>query len=128
MQTSIFIARLIGPLIAVMGLSMLIHHKAFHKLAHDVLDNPGAIIMIGMMTLFAGLSLVLTHNLWSKDWPVTITLIGWLNIAAGLIRIFLPGFVQKMGHILLTKRVTLFIAAPIWFGFGLWLSYHGYGA
>jgi len=126
MQNSVFIAKLIGPIIAVMGVSLLINREAFNRLADDILDSPGTIIMIGVTTMLAGLSLVLTHNIWTGTWPVAITLFGWITVIVGLIRILTPTFVQKMGRALMTKSVLLQLATPIWIGFGLWLSYHGY--
>ena len=38
----------------------------------------------------AGLAVVLTHNVWVADWPVLITILGWLTAIAGAFRLLAP--------------------------------------
>ena len=126
MQNSIFIAKLMGPTITAVGLSMVINREAFNKLMEDVLKNAGAIIMIGVLTLLAGLAVVNTHNIWVADWPVVITIFGWAAVGAGLFRILAPGVIQKLGRKVLNLNIAIQTAIAIWIGIGLWLSYQGY--
>ena len=126
MQNSVFIAKLMGPAIAAMGLSLLLNRDVFNRLIDELLDNAGAIVMIGVLTLLAGLAVVNTHNVWVAGWPVIITLFGWAAVGAGLFRIILPKAVQKMGRTMLNLNAIIPLAAALWAGFGIWLSYQGY--
>ncbi len=40
--------------------------------------------------MVAGLSIVRSHNIWVPGWQLILTIIGWLGIGLGLIRMFFP--------------------------------------
>jgi hypothetical protein len=44
----------------------------------------------GVLLFAAGLALVRAHNRWVRAWPVLLTLLGWLGMAAGLFRMAAP--------------------------------------
>ena len=46
----------------------------------------------------AGLALVLTHNVWRADWPVIITILGWLAAIGGAVRIVMPQGTERVGR------------------------------
>ena len=75
MATSIFLARLIGPVMALVGVSVLANEAAFRKLAQEFLRSPALIFLSGMTLMPAGLAVVLSHNVWVADWPVIVTLL-----------------------------------------------------
>lgn len=126
MGNSIFIAKLLGPIFAATGLSLMINRKVFNDLAAQLLNNAGAIIFLGMLTLLTGLTIVNTHNIWRADWTLIITIFGWTAVAAGLARILLPQTVQKMGTGLLKMNNLIHVTTIIWIGVGFWLCYKGY--
>jgi hypothetical protein len=78
MQTSIFLARLIGPVMALVGVSLLVNELAFRKMAQEFLRSPALIFFSGMILMPAGLAVVLSHNVWVLNWPLIITLLGWI--------------------------------------------------
>ena len=41
----------------------------------------------GFFCLPAGLAIVLVHNFWVADWPILVTILGWLCVIGGAIRI-----------------------------------------
>ena len=45
----------------------------------------------GIITMPAGLAIVLVHNRWSADWQVLITILGWLALISGVIRMIEEG-------------------------------------
>jgi hypothetical protein len=38
----------------------------------------------------AGLAIVRAHNVWSGGWRVVVTVLGWLAVIGGILRMFLP--------------------------------------
>ena len=46
MQTSIFLARLIGPVMALVGVSLLVNELAFRKMAQEFLRSPALIARV----------------------------------------------------------------------------------
>jgi hypothetical protein len=51
---------------------------------------PPLVYLSGVLLLVAGLFSIRAHNRWSADWPVLITLLGWLAVALGLLRMAVP--------------------------------------
>ncbi|MDX2204118.1 MAG: hypothetical protein NW223_15310 [Hyphomicrobiaceae bacterium] len=40
--------------------------------------------------LISGLAIVRAHNVWSAEWTVLVTIIGWLCVIGGFVRIIWP--------------------------------------
>jgi hypothetical protein len=126
MQTSIFIARLIGPVMIVAGLSVLLNRQGFRSMADDFLASRGLMFLAGMMVMLAGLAIVLTHNVWTADWRVIVTLFGWLMVIAGAIRILEPPFLYASARAFLRHRTLPTIAGLIWLALGIVFCLFGY--
>jgi hypothetical protein len=126
MSTSIFLARLIGPVMALVGVSLLANEAAFRKMALEFLRTPALIFFSGMILMPAGLAVVLSHNVWVMDWPVIITLLGWAAVISGAIRVFAPERATKAGKNFLTRKIFTTVAAAIWVVVGAVLCYFGF--
>jgi hypothetical protein len=119
MTTSKTIAGLIGPTLAAIALGMLFNLASFPALAEQVSREPALIFLSGVLLFVAGLAIVRVHNVWSGGWPVLVTILGWLAVVGGLIRILLPtrlaeiaaGFGQNTGLITASGIVLLVIGA-----------------
>lgn len=57
--------------------------------------SPSVIYLNGTLLFVAGLSIVRVHNRWTGSWPVLVTLVGWLSILGGLVRMCAPVFAQR---------------------------------
>ena len=125
MATSIFLARLIGPVMALVGVSVLANEAAFRKLAQDFLRSPALIFLSGMILMPAGLAVVLSHNVWVANWPVIITLLGWIAVISGAVRVFAPDRATKLKMNFLTYNFTM-AAAAFWLIIGAALCYFGF--
>jgi hypothetical protein len=90
MATSIYLARLIGPVLAVLGLSMLVQPTAYLGVVNDILRSPALLYFASIMGLLGGIALVLAHNVWRQDWPVIITVLGWISVIDSTFWILLP--------------------------------------
>src|SRR5450631_601351 len=114
MATSVFLAKLLGPFFAVVGLSVLMNADAFRGIVKEFLKSPGLIFLTGLMTLPAGLAIVLTHNVWMADWPVLITIIGWLGVVSGVARIFAPKSITSTGKKISASKNFPAAVGTIW--------------
>lgn len=126
MQTSIFIAKLLGPLLVVAGLTGLVNPKAIHEMARDFMANRAMIFLGGIFALLAGLAIVNTHSFWVADWPVIITVFGWLAIVGGVLRIMFPDLTRSIGEAMLSKQVLLRVSAALQVILGLYLMAKAY--
>jgi len=126
MPTSLFLAKLIGPVCLVIGLALLINGAAFRALAGDFLNNPALMFLSGVITLPAGLAIVLTHNVWAGDWRILITILGWLAVIGGLFRLLAPQRASAVGRTILANPSTLHISTGVYLLIGALLCFFGY--
>jgi hypothetical protein len=92
MRASIFIARLIGPVLSVIGIAMLTNGPVYRQMAEQFLAGYPFIYMSGILALVAGLLILNTHSDWTPDWRSLITAIGWFLTGVGMFRILAPQF------------------------------------
>src|SRR5450432_2352774 len=97
MQRSLYLAKLIGPVLVVVGLGALVNAAIYRAMAGEMLNSIAFIYIAGLFSLIAGLALVLAHNVWVAGWPVIITVLGWLGIVGGTFRIIAPQQVAAIG-------------------------------
>jgi len=126
MANSIFLAKLMGPVALVLAISLFMHTEAYRAMAHEFLHSSALIYLAGLLTMTAGLAVVLTHNVWVANWPVLITLFGWLATIGGAVRIAFPDQVRTMGESMLRKPMTMTIGGAIWLAVGTVLCFFGY--
>ncbi len=126
MQSSIFLAKLIGPIMALAGLAMLINRKQIDAMAQEFLRSPTLFFMLGLIDFSIGLAIVLTHNVWVADWRLIITVLGWLLLLRGAVRLLARDQIKPFATKFLRNGnvVTGSVAGVL--GLGLVLSYFGY--
>ena len=126
MEASIFLAQLIGPVMLAMGLFVAFNPERISRVGREVLDSDALLMISGAITLPAGLAIVLTHNLWLADWRVLITLIGWIMVVAGVARLMLPGFMQRIGASMLDRPLVTGVPGALMALIGAYLAYRGF--
>ena len=129
METSVYLAKLIGPLMALMalmGLFVVLHPAHLSKIGQGVLDSPALMFVSSVLALTSGLALVLSHTVITCDWRLIITLIGWITLLAGAARLLLPGLMQTIGTGMLDNRILTLVPGILLLGLGLTLAYIGY--
>jgi hypothetical protein len=128
MQTSIFLARLLGPLLLLTGAGIVLNPKSFRTIAGEVVRSVTLVYLFGFMDLAAGLAIVLTHNVWVASWRVLITLIGWLLLIRGAVRIVAPEIVMGYAAKVIRNKQVVPAAGAVVGVLGLVLCYFGYVA
>lgn len=126
MDTSIFLAKLIGPMMLVMGLFVVFHPERIRRVGREFLDSEALIFMSGVITLPVGLAIVIAHNVWEANWRALITLIGWIAVVAGIARLALPDAIRTLGEAMLEKTFMTAVPGALMVVIGVYLSYHGY--
>jgi hypothetical protein len=125
-QTSLFLAKLIGPVMLVIGLALFANQRGFRDIAEEFLASRALMFLSGLLIMPVGLAIALTHNVWTANWRVLITLFGWLCAIGGALRLFGPLFVVKAGHAMLKQPYFTTVAAAIWVVLGLLFCFFGY--
>lgn len=126
MNTSIFIAKLIGPVMLVVAAAIFMDTKGFRDMTKQLLSSRPLIFIAGMIPLIVGLTIVNTHNVWTQDWRSLITAFGWFAIFVGAFRILFSQVVSKTGAKMIAKPATLPTAAAVLLLLGATFTYFGY--
>ena len=81
-------------------------------MAGEFLESHALIFLAGLITLPAGLAIVLTHNVWTADWRVVITILGWLCVIGGIIRIAVAAPCGRVGRSMIANAIDPASSAP----------------
>ncbi len=104
------IAAILGPTLTVIAASEAANMRIWVGLP------AAAVYLNGALLFVAGLCILRAHSAWSRQWPVLITLTGWVGLLAGLYRLFFPGGPQA------TASVGAYIGLGILAALGLFLT------
>lgn len=125
-----FLGRLFGLFCLLFAVVMFLRKQAVLDGITSVLGNPGTMLTLGMILVFAGLAMVLGHNLWSGGaLPVVVTLVGWLTLLKGLFLLILPTPNQTEIYVTALRYAQYFyVYATILLFLGLYLTISAFRA
>lgn len=126
MDISLFLAQAFGLYFVLAGTAVLIRPASMLNLT-QLFTNRNVTFLSGFLSLLVGIPLVLLHTVWDGSWRVIITILAWLALGKGLVRIFFPGPVANWIGALVTyplvARYLLWIVVIL----GIYLIYLGFG-
>ena len=108
------LAQIIGPTLSVMTLSEMINLSIWET------NIPGVTFLNGVLLFVGGISIIRVHNFWVRSWIILITLLGWVIIILGLLRMFFPA-AQQAG-----ENFSTYLLLTVLFVIGLFLVLKGY--
>jgi uncharacterized membrane protein len=126
MQTSIFLARLMGPVMFVIGLSLAINSKIYTGMSSEFVASRPLVYLTGAFALTLGVSLLLNHNVWAADWRIIITLFGWFATINGVLRLMFPDWVRHIGPNVFKTEKPVFLSGIVAAILGAILCIAGY--
>jgi hypothetical protein len=130
MNTSRSIARLMGPVLLVIGIGMafglMMEGAGYSNLLKEFIANRALIFLTGMLALAAGVAIVNVHNVWAPDWRVIITILGWLLVLRGVMLLVFPLTVQVFGDRIAASEAGVTAGAAFTFVLGAILCIMGY--
>jgi hypothetical protein len=87
---TVFLGRLIGLYCILVSLAMLVRKQASVDVLTAMLHNAQLLLSLGVITVIAGLAMILSHHVWSGGAvTVIVTLIGWIALIKGALLLFL---------------------------------------
>jgi uncharacterized membrane protein len=126
MHTSIFLASLLGPLLLVIGVSILVNRESYTTMAAEFIESRPLLYIAGVTALLGGWAIVLTHNVWTADWRVIITLLGWIATFAGVYRLMFPDSVRRIGSEMFKSEKTMLFSGIAFVVLGAILCFAGF--
>jgi hypothetical protein len=127
MQTSIFLARLLGPLL-LPGVGLLVNPAGFRAMAREVVTSITLVYLFGLVDFAAGLAIVLTHNVWVANWRVLITLLAWVLLIRGFCRVMVPRVMMRFAENIFHGNAVYTVSGTVLTLLGLVLCGFGYTA
>src|SRR5574341_1458033 len=121
MTNSAHIARLLGPALIGISITEWMNLDVFAAAIGPSFATH--VYLNGTLLFVAGLAIVRAHNLWTRRWPVLITLLGWFAILAGLGRMAAPVSAQQAGQSAFVVYASLVTLLAI----GIVLTFKSYG-
>ncbi len=122
---TIFISRMLGLYCLIASLIMFTHKSAMVEIENTLVHSPAMLFIGGIITLVAGLAIVLGHNVWSGGAaPVTVTLLGWISLIKGVL-LLSPGTTSRFWDSFHYEQLY-YVYASISFVLGAYLTYAGF--
>ena len=89
-----YLAEVWGISIIVISFALLIKESYVKKLLASM-ESEGNLFISGAVSFVIGISMVLSQNIWVRNWQVIITILGWLVLVKGLAIMFFPGSIKN---------------------------------
>ena len=125
MDISIYLARVFGIYLVVACVAVFINKKHLSKILQDFSNSMGLVVFSGFMHLFFGLLVVVAHNIWTLDFRGLVTLMGWVGIVKGGLRVLAPTKISRLGEEFAGGK-KLVVWGLIWIVIGVYLIYSGF--
>ena len=125
MELSIFLAKVLGPYLVIISISVWLRRKDLGELAVSFAQDKVHLYLSGVIFLLLGLALVVSHNVWDTAWQSVISVLGWMTLVKAGVRLF---FTDKVGT--LAQKATgskwYWLAIAVSLVVGIWLAYVGF--
>lgn len=95
MELSIFFARLFGLYCLIFAAIWICRQKEMNAVMKSIISSEALIAFSGILDILFGLVIVLVHPLWVWNWRLIITLLGYLILIRGIVRLAFPAFVEE---------------------------------
>ena len=124
MELSVFLAKVLGLYLVIVAPAALLNRRHFPRLIKEFSDSLAMVVFSGFVALVLGLLLVVSHNVWTTDWRVIITLLGWLTLIKGVVRFAFPHKVSRLWTAAASSWWAVVLVA--FFIIGVYLTYKGF--
>jgi hypothetical protein len=124
-ETSIYLAKLIGPIYLVVAVGLLLNPGNARAIVKEFMDSPALFYLSGILALIIGGLIVLLHNVWS-GWPIAITLLGWAAILKGVVRLIAPDAAKSVLSKFVGNKNDITAAALLALALGAYFTAMGF--
>ena len=124
MELSIFLAKFLGLYMLIVAVIWSLRKEHLKSLTKEIISSKVLMVYSGLLSLLFGLAIVLAHPIWEMNWRGVITLLGYIAIFKGSMRIAFTSHVQKRAlKLIQSSYLTLFFIVAL---LGIYLTYHGF--
>lgn len=122
------IARLVGPVLVMIGVGMLANGPTYRVMAGQFLATLPLIYFSGILMLVSGLAILNAHPQWTSDWRSVVTAVGWILTCVGAFRIIAPQFANFIATAVVANGGFFTGTGVVLLALGGFISFKGYVA
>jgi len=121
METSVFIAEILGLAWVIVGIGMFLNTKHIHGVIKEFWKREALVYFGGIFSLVIGLLMVLSHNVWEgQPWQIIVSVVGWAALVKGYFLMFSPDSLKSLSKKFHTEK-NLNIASVVIVALGIYL-------
>ena len=125
LDISLFLSKALGLYLVIISVGMLTNASTLKPILGEMLKSPGLVFIAGVIAMIIGILIVISHNFWTLDWRVIITIIGWTSLIKGTIRVVIPQYVDAIDKNWMLSNTSYYITFIVTFLLGVSLCYFG---
>jgi hypothetical protein len=125
MNLSIVLARIVSVIYLSAGVGAILDKDQYRRIADDMFKNAAVTYLMGFTAAIVGLLIVKYHNVWTGNWTVLITILGWLATIKGVLIIAVPSFVERFSKMVFGGKMLQWFPYVAYF-LGLLFGYFGF--
>lgn len=126
MDLSHQLAQIIGALFVVVGIGLILNGSYYRQMLAQFLKNDGLYYFSGALAFVIGMAMVLNHNIWTSDWRSLVTVIGWLSLFKGTMRLVFPQAGFRLASAIMSSTWLTVLGALVLFAAGGVLAVNGF--
>ncbi len=111
METSIFIGQILWPLMISIWIWLFFNTEMFQKIIHDILREPLALFISGLMWFVLWSMMLKYHNSWEISRNLLITILWWAIFIKSFLVIAFPKIIFSM---IKNYKISLFMLQTFW--------------
>ncbi len=98
MEFAILVTRILAVMYILVGISGLVGDFEFKDFMKNLEKSPALTFFMGVMAVVIGMLILAKHNMWTSDWTVLVTFVGWAAVFKGAVYILFPKALLKASH------------------------------
>lgn len=126
--TTRFCARVIGPLMLIIGAIVIARFDAIALLIPAIVGDAPLAFITGIFTLIVGMILVAAHHHFGSIAAIVITILGMLTLVRGISLMLAPDLIASLANAMINNGPAVMIAGAVAALIGAWLSFVGWFA
>lgn len=126
MELSTFLARLLGLYMLILAGLWVIQKDQVDAVIKDFIASKGLIFFSEIINIVAGLAIAIGHPVWEFGWKGLISLIAYIMIFQGIMRVAFIDKVQKNAKKFMNSKVFFWPTIGVMVLLGCILTYCGF--
>ena len=100
------VAAVFSWFIFILGLSYTLQADNWVRMTEYAPDQPHRYYPMLLLMVLLGLTVVLVHNVWVWDWPVLITIFGWMVLIKAVLYLLATSVMSKIATTFMRGSLT----------------------